>query len=30
VIAAALTAVGSNLQPRHRDQARARLEKLAG
>jgi uncharacterized membrane protein YkvA (DUF1232 family) len=29
VIAAALTAVGSHLQPRHRDQARAKLEKLA-
>jgi uncharacterized membrane protein YkvA (DUF1232 family) len=29
VIAAALTAVGSNLQPRHRDQARERLGKLA-
>jgi len=29
VIAAALTAVGSHLQPRHRDQARTRLEKLA-
>jgi uncharacterized membrane protein YkvA (DUF1232 family) len=30
VIAAALTAVGSHLQPSHRDQARDRLEKLAG
>jgi uncharacterized membrane protein YkvA (DUF1232 family) len=29
VIAAALTAVGSHLQPRHRDQARDRLEKIA-
>jgi uncharacterized membrane protein YkvA (DUF1232 family) len=29
VIAAALTAVGSHLQPRHRIQARDRLEKLA-
>jgi uncharacterized membrane protein YkvA (DUF1232 family) len=29
VIAAALTAVGTHLQPRHRDQARARLEKIA-
>ena len=30
VIAAAIAAVGSHLQPRHRDQARGRLEKLAG
>ena len=30
VIAAALAAVGSHLQPRHRDQARDRLDKLAG
>jgi uncharacterized membrane protein YkvA (DUF1232 family) len=29
VIAAALAAVGSHLQPRHRVQARDRLEKLA-
>jgi uncharacterized membrane protein YkvA (DUF1232 family) len=29
VIAAALTAVGRHLQPRHRAQARARLERLA-
>jgi uncharacterized membrane protein YkvA (DUF1232 family) len=29
VIAAAITAVGSHLQPRHRDQARDRLEKIA-
>ena len=29
VIAAALTAVGGHLQPRHRVQARERLEKLA-
>ena len=29
VIAAAITAVGSHLQPRHRDQARHRLERLA-
>ena len=29
VIAAAITAVGSHLQPRHRAQARDRLEKLA-
>ena len=29
VIAAAIAAVGSHLQPRHRDQARGRLEKLA-
>jgi uncharacterized membrane protein YkvA (DUF1232 family) len=28
VIAAAITAVGSHLQPRHRDQARDRLEKI--
>jgi uncharacterized membrane protein YkvA (DUF1232 family) len=30
VIAAALTAVGSHLQPRHRVQARAKLDQLAG
>ena len=30
VIAAAIAAVGSHLQPRHRDQARDRLDKLAG
>jgi uncharacterized membrane protein YkvA (DUF1232 family) len=30
VIAAALAAVGSHLHPSHRDQARDRLEKLAG
>lgn len=29
VIAAALAAVGSHLQPRHREQARERLEQLA-
>ena len=29
VIAAAIAAVGSHLQPRHRDQARDRLEKLS-
>jgi uncharacterized membrane protein YkvA (DUF1232 family) len=29
VIAAALAAVGSHLQPRHHDQARAKLEQLA-
>lgn len=29
VIAAAIAAVGSNLQPRHRQEARARLEQLA-
>ena len=30
VIAAAIAAVGSHLQPRHRRQARQRLEQLAG
>lgn len=30
VIAAALAAVGGNLQPRHRQQARQQLEQLAG
>jgi uncharacterized membrane protein YkvA (DUF1232 family) len=30
VLAAALTAVGRHLQPRHRAQARASLERLAG
>jgi uncharacterized membrane protein YkvA (DUF1232 family) len=30
VLAAALTAVGRHLQPRHREQARASLERLAG
>jgi uncharacterized membrane protein YkvA (DUF1232 family) len=29
VIAAAITAVGSHLQPRHRDQARDRLQQLS-